>query len=365
MLNSDVIVLAGLREGTTEGMGYPPPFGPYRHDIEYIQITESAYEYWDFLPTPVAINGSPKLVMRQMIDCAKDKLAGRKIERPELLARIKEKREKHWAEVAENAAKDKTSPIGGFIFGKELGEFVNAMGSMGVIMDSFSGSYAASDKYKTLEAGTSLDAGGWSGVGHCIPQGFGMKVARPDLPVLGVIGDGGIGISAMDLETCVRYNKPIVVVIFNNDEWIAGGKEYMYGSGIFSMNWVMENQPYHLMFEPIGVHGEWVTEPAQFKPALERAFNSGKPAIVNVDVDPYFMHPWVPLLVMGGYLRWFGIDFCKKHNIYTDAFWAEWVPTHPAYQEEFAKSSDHEKATDAATKSMVDMEIAYAALYGM
>ena len=368
-MTSDLTLLVGMREGTTEGMGYPPPLGPYRHDIEYIQITESAYEYWDFIPTPVAINGSPKIVMRQMIDCAKDKLAGRKIERPEWLAQIKERREKHWAEVAEKAAADNKSPLGGWIFGKEIGDFVNAMGRVALIMDSFTGSYAVSDKYRCLEAGNALDSGGWSGVGNCIPQGIGMKIAKPDLPVMGIIGDGGMGITPMEFETAVRYNTPIVVVVFNNDEWIAGGKEYIYGTGAFAMNWVMENQPYHLMFEPIGVHGEWVTEAAQLKPALERAFNSGKPALVNVDVDPYFMHPWVPLLLAGGYLRWFGVDFSRQHHLYEDRFWNELLPNHPfvgpAYQEEMAKSGDKEKAIRAAADALVYVETAYGVYYGL
>jgi acetolactate synthase-1/2/3 large subunit len=322
--NADVIALIGLREGITEGMMFAPPMGPYRRDCDYVQINEAASEMVDFLPTSVMLTGNCKLVLRQMIDCAKDILKDRKPDRSEWINMAIEGRKKFWTKVKADAERDKDkSPVSGPFFGKELGEFISSMGKCAVVLDSFTGSFASSNKYVAKEAGMSQDTAGWSGVGNSIAQAFGIQVARPDMPVCCIIGDGGMGIGAMELETCVRYKKPVVAVVFNNSEWIGGSHELLYSTGVFGDSKVMQDQPYEKMFEPIGCHGEFVNRPEQMKPALERAFNSGKPAVVNVMVDPMFMHPWVPQNVLAGYLKWYGVERCKELNVYQDKFWTE------------------------------------------
>jgi acetolactate synthase-1/2/3 large subunit len=136
-----------------------------------------------------------------------------------------------------------------------------------------------------------LDAGLHQPVGHGIGMAIGAQVARPGRQVLALMGDGGFGISAMDMDTLVRYGLPAVIVVMNNNSWssVAAGHDAFYPD---MGSW--DNLPglrYDRMFQELGCHGEHVEEPDQLRPALARAFSSGKPAVVNVVADTTDVHP--------------------------------------------------------------------------
>ena len=91
-------------------------------------------------------------------------------------------------------------------------------------------------------------------------------------------GDGSFGMNAMEMDTAVRRNIPLVTVISLNGGWTAdpeGGK----------IGRALGYQRYEKMMDAFGGHGEYVEKPAEIRPALERAFASGKAAIVNVKTD--------------------------------------------------------------------------------
>jgi acetolactate synthase-1/2/3 large subunit len=114
------------------------------------------------------------------------------------------------------------------------------------------------------------------GVG--LPFGLGAKVAKPDAQVLVLHGDGSFGLNAMEVDTAVRHNLPVVTVISNNGGWTAANK-YKAGRELGFTR-------YDRLAVALGAHGEHVDQPEDIKPALERAFASGKPAVVNVVTDP-------------------------------------------------------------------------------
>jgi thiamine pyrophosphate-dependent acetolactate synthase large subunit-like protein len=106
----------------------------------------------------------------------------------------------------------------------------------------------------------------------------GAKAAKPDKPVLVLHGDGSFGMNAMEMDTAVRHNLPIVTVISLNGGWTAdpdGGK----------IGRQLGYQRYEKLMDAFGGHGEYVEQPADIRSALERAFASGKAAIVNVKTD--------------------------------------------------------------------------------
>lgn len=364
MTDADLILLIGLREGATEGLMHPPGLGVYRRDINYIQINESIVGVVEFLPTSSMLIANPKIALGQMIECARERLGGKKVERTAWIETINKYRASLWERVAQTAAKDKTSPIGGHIFGKEFSSFVNDLGKYILVQDSFSGATAASTKCLAMEPGTALDAGGWSGVGHGLPMAYGAKIARPDIPAIALMGDLGM-FSIMEYETFTRENVPVVGVIFNNSEFIGGGHEYVYGSGnILCDNQVTKDYRYDLMLDRLGVHGEYVTEAKQLRPALERAVSSGKPALVNVIVDPYFYHPWLGSLLAGGYMSWFGAERCKELGFYQDAYWSELLIQNKGGQDCLAKGGTKEEAMKAAIEYQLALYGAVADQFG-
>jgi acetolactate synthase-1/2/3 large subunit len=131
------------------------------------------------------------------------------------------------------------------------------------------------------------------GTGFCMAA----KIARPEKKILMVNGDGSFGLNGFEFDTFVRHNLPVVSVVGNDRQWgqITVGQVKMYGRERAVASVLGDNAHYERVVEALGGHGEFVTEPAQIRPAIERAFASGKPACVNVITDPE------PPGVHGGY----------------------------------------------------------------
>jgi len=131
----------------------------------------------------------------------------------------------------------------------------------------------------TSRPGHRLNSGPFGCLGTGVPFGVAAKVASPDQVVMVLTGDGSFGFNAFELDTAVRHNIPIVVVISNNGGWAAdhGGNQTGRCLGFTR---------YDLMFKPLGIHTEYVTNTEEIRPALKRALSSGTVAVVNVVTDP-------------------------------------------------------------------------------
>ncbi|KAL7131622.1 hypothetical protein ABFS83_12G016700 [Erythranthe nasuta] len=142
------------------------------------------------------------------------------------------------------------------------------------------------------EARTRLDAGTWGtmgvGLGYCIAA----AVAAPDRLVVAVEGDSGFGFSAMEVETLVRYQFPVVVIVFNNGGVYGGDRrnpEEITGphKDDPAPTSFVPGAAYHLLMESFGGKGYLVSTPDELKSALEESFSARKPAVINVVIDPY------------------------------------------------------------------------------
>ena len=101
-----------------------------------------------------------------------------------------------------------------------------------------------------------------------------------------VIGDGGFGLTGFDVESYVRFDLPIVSGLGNNGAWnqTTQGVKRRGGRGLAT--YLSQDTDYAKIMEGMGGHAERVTEPDKIRPALERAFASGKPALLDVVADP-------------------------------------------------------------------------------
>jgi acetolactate synthase-1/2/3 large subunit len=120
-----------------------------------------------------------------------------------------------------------------------------------------------------------------------IPFALAAKIARPEKRVLAFVGDGAFGISGMELDTLVRHNVPVVVVVGNDGAWaqIRLPQIGLYGEARAVATRLGEATRYDEVATALGGRGEFVDDPGEVGPAIERAFASGKPAVVNVLVD--------------------------------------------------------------------------------
>lgn len=133
-------------------------------------------------------------------------------------------------------------------------------------------------------------------LGTGIPFGMAAKLARPDKKVLVFNGDGSFGFNAMEFDTMVRHNIPVVVVVNNDTAWgmIKHSQELSIGSDRLQCAELGERH-YEKLVEGLGGWGEFVTKDEEIIPAVERAFASGKPACINVMTDPKVTSPATPL----------------------------------------------------------------------
>jgi acetolactate synthase-1/2/3 large subunit len=136
-----------------------------------------------------------------------------------------------------------------------------------------------------------LDSGPFGCLGSGPGYALAAKLARPDRQVVLLQGDGAFGFSGMEWDTLARHNVPVVSVIGNNGIWALEKHpmEALYGYSV-----VAELRPgtrYDEVARALGCHGELVSAPAELRPALERAFAGGRPAVVNVLTDPAVAYP--------------------------------------------------------------------------
>ncbi|MFO7548398.1 MAG: thiamine pyrophosphate-binding protein [Acidimicrobiia bacterium] len=127
-----------------------------------------------------------------------------------------------------------------------------------------------------------LDPGPFGTLGTGSPYAIAAKVAFPDKLVGIVYGDGAFGFNAMEFDTMVRLGLPIVAVVGNDGVWsnIKTLHRMFFPDRLVASD--LGVRPYHDVVAALGGHGELVEDPAEIRPALERARSSGRPALVNV-----------------------------------------------------------------------------------
>jgi len=143
----------------------------------------------------------------------------------------------------------------------------------------------------TYEPGTWMDPGPYGCLGAGPGQAIGAKLAHPDRQVCLLLGDGAFGFSGLEFDTMARLGIPVVGVIGNNGIW---GLEHHPMKFLYGYSVAAELAPetrYDKVAEALGCHAELVREPDELQPALERAFESGRPALVNVLTDPEVAYP--------------------------------------------------------------------------
>jgi acetolactate synthase-1/2/3 large subunit len=132
-----------------------------------------------------------------------------------------------------------------------------------------------------------LDPGPLGCLGVGAPFAIAAKLLHPERPVFVIQGDGSFGLNGFDYDTALRFKLPMVVVVGNDAAWgqIRLPQVAMFGEEK-SPATLLAPTRYDRVVEALGGYGEHVTEPAQIRPALERALAAGTVACVNVMLDP-------------------------------------------------------------------------------
>jgi acetolactate synthase-1/2/3 large subunit len=151
---------------------------------------------------------------------------------------------------------------------------------------SYAGKYL-----EPAQPGTWLDPGPYGCLGTGMGYAMGARVTYPDRQVCVLMGDGAAGFSLMDVESLVRQDMPVVIVVGNNGIW---GLEKHPMKAMYGYDVAADLQPglrYDDVVRALGGAGETVGKAADLAGALGRAFDAGVPYLVNVITDPTDAYP--------------------------------------------------------------------------
>jgi acetolactate synthase-1/2/3 large subunit len=277
---ADVILALGTKFSYTLAHG-EEPF--WKNTQKLIQVDIDSSIIGRAKPLALGIIGDVKQFLLQAI--AEVKKSG-KVEKREWLEELAIIRQKSIDKINKKAMRDKIPMMPKRLI-KEVLEGIDNDAIL--IVDG--GDIAAStaeqvDYYNDRAPLSTLQAVGMGQLGTAVPYGIGAKLAKPNKQVVALTGDGSFMINVQDLETAVRLNlKNLIYIVANNNAWgmIKSGQKLFMGKRYIDVD--LPEFDYARCAESFGCYGEVITEPSEIKPALERAKNSGKPAVLDIKVD--------------------------------------------------------------------------------
>jgi len=296
LASADLVLLVGQYCMPTQGEF---AFGP---DAKYIRIDPDAQDIGRNLPIDLGI-----------VSCEKAALEA-------LAAALPQMRHDAWvAEVAAARAEFEaeneqyyqtglgyTDAVHPSVIGKELADFLHAgalprdrttivQGGYGIArytrryLRAFRPGQIMNGAYQYGAIGP--DVGYTIGVAAAVQHGVGPQAAYKGHPIIAITGDAGFGYTGMEMETLSKYRLPAVVIVYNNNAWGTWEGQRNNKVGL-PVHLFQENLRYDKLGEALGAHGEYVTTPADFRPALERAYqvalDESRPSVVNVQAKKEF-----------------------------------------------------------------------------
>jgi acetolactate synthase-1/2/3 large subunit len=273
MAQADVIVVFGTPFDFR--LDYGRVFNP---QAKLIQVDLDGAELGRNRRVDVAIHGDTGIVLKQLLLALDNKGP----QRPEWLATIRAHEDKARAKMAAeiNSESDPPNPL------RVCAELGKRLRRDDVIIGDGGDFVATAANVLQLEwPQLWMDPGplGTLGVG----PGYAMaaKLARPEARVVLVYGDGSFGLHGLELEAMVRQKIPVVAVVGNDAAWmqIRRGQVEMFGEPR-SVATALEYTRYDKVVEAVGGFGAYVERVADLGPALDAAFESGRPACVNVKI---------------------------------------------------------------------------------
>jgi len=277
--DADLILVVGTRMNYVIGNAAPPRWNAaakiVRIDVDPTEIASAPRKL------DVGVVADAKVAFGQLTDAIKGKVtpANYEVWRERLRSRNVQK----LAE-AEQSLSNNASPIHPLRLCKEVRDFIDRDAVLCV--DGQETLNFARQAIPQYTARHRINSGAYGTMGVGMPFGLGAKVAMPDKQVVVLHGDGSFGMNAMEFDTMMRHNLPVLTIISQNGGWTGDpeknnpekakpGRELGYPR-------------YDKLAECFGGHGEYVEKPEDIRPALERAKKavaSGKSAIVCVVTD--------------------------------------------------------------------------------
>ncbi len=279
--DADVVLVVGSRLGELDGWGRPPWWGDPATQ-KTIHIDADPLSIGANRPVDVGIVGDAKAALAALLDAVKARTAPRP-EHP--LMETYREMSKAWEQELTKAL---DMGMGGINPGRMVQEARAFFPRDAItVMDGGNTSLWVVNYNPIYTPRGFLYTSKFGHLGSGLPYAIGAKLAAPDRPVYLITGDGAMGFNIQELETAARYNVPIVVLVAVDRGWGMERTSQM-AAGIqgFVETELHPETRYDLVAQGFGCYGEKVEQLEDLRPALERAVASGKPAVLQVMVDP-------------------------------------------------------------------------------
>ena len=270
---ADLVLVVGTRLNYVISQARPPRFS---ETATIVQVDVDADGVGANDRVDIGIVADAAVVLEQLLDSVKSSVTPEQFaEWRDQLAAVESKRApKH----EESIATDQM-PIHPLRLCKEVRDFIDRDAIL--VVDGQEILNYGRQTIPTYRPGHRLNSGPFGTMGVGMPFGVGAKAARPDAQVVVLHGDGSFGLNAMELDTAVRHDLPVLVVISLNGGWTADPGKIKPGRDLGYTR-------FDKMMESLGCYGEYVERPEDIRPALERgavAVSKGQTAIINVVTD--------------------------------------------------------------------------------
>jgi acetolactate synthase-1/2/3 large subunit len=276
LAEADVVVIAGTPLDFRLGYG-----SGIAETTTIVQIDTDAGEIGRNRGVEIGIIGDSRSVLEQLASALPRRARGD--------SWLRELRKREQAKAARQAEYERSDqvPIHHFRLAKELDAVARAAGDSMFVADGGNWVAIAAKVIGLRKPGRWLDPGPLGCLGVGAPFAIAAKLLHPERPVFVIQGDGSFGLNGMDFETALRFKLPMVAVVGNDASWgqIRLPQVQLFGPEKSPATQLAPTR-YDKVVAALGGYGEHVTEPAQIRPALERAVASGTVACVNVLLDP-------------------------------------------------------------------------------
>ena len=274
---ADVVLLMGARLNWIMHFGLPPRFNK---DVKVIQLDINPEEIGRNVPAEVALVGDGKAVTSQLNRALDNRQWFYPADTPWRTAR-KEKADANAAQVQPMIDSD-TAPSNYYRAFKDIREWLDddaiIIGEGANTMD------IGRTQMPNAKPRHRLDAGTYGTMGVGLGFAVAAAVTNPDKPVVSVQGDSAFGFSGMEIETMVRYNLPVKLIVLNNGG-IGGGIGPLKNGQTVPPGILTYGARYDGMMEALGGKGIIVEDPKDLRAALDEAMAFDGPALINVTLD--------------------------------------------------------------------------------
>lgn len=285
---ADVLLVVGLN--LFQPFLYSPQ-GPLPDTTAVVQIDSDPWEIAKNYPVRVGVLSDPKVALAQLIPLVRQRMtqaqheaAGRR-----LAAERELRLQEHRSLEAHAAEEERKEPMAPIVLMRELARALPA--DAAVVNESVTAGGTLRSWLK-LKDEKSFFQGKGGGLGFGLPAVVGVKLALPDRPVVGLIGEGSAMYAIQGLWTAAHYDVPAVFVICNNAQYrilkaglLAFRSEPAKQGKFVGMDLIQPEIDFVTLAQSLGVAAERVTQPGEVGPALTRALARRGPSLIDVPLD--------------------------------------------------------------------------------